>query len=193
MGTKTDKQKETVVKCSKPKEIEKRRAKSYKRYDRLTRHKRIWAVLRFMKEFEKLNASENFYDMDKATANFSQAKERLYEEEFTPNQEDISTAIRFCQYQYAIGSCAHGLSQDDIDRVYDWRSFSYDVHEILSNVGESFKVYWDNVITNYKRQSDKNKRKEYLVHHLNEMKEKDVFKNIPHSDELFKELIEYYS
>ena len=195
MGAKKDKQKEVVANCSQrtPKEPEKRRAKSCKRYDRLTRHKRIWAVLRFMKEFEKLNSSESFYDIDKATANFNQSKERLYDEEFTPNQEDISTAIRFCQYQYTKGSCTHGLSQNDIDRVYDWRSFSYDGHEILLNVGEHFKAYWDNVIANYKRQSDKNKRKEYLIHHLDEMKEKEVFRTIPNSDDLFKELIKHYS
>lgn len=85
------------------------------------------------------------------------------------------------------------LSQKDINRIYDWRNFSYDGYEILSFAGKSFKDYWDDVIANYKRQADKNKRKKYLVEHLNEMKEKEMLKRIPHSKELFEDLIKYYS
>ena len=142
-----------------------------------------------MKEFELLKASETFYDVNKTVAGFDKAQKRLYEDDFTPTEEDITTAIRFCLYQNTTGKCDYSLSQKEIDRIYDWRNFSYDGYEILSRAGNSFKDYWDDVITNYKRQADKNKRKKYLVEHLNEMKEKDILKRIPHSKELFDELI----
>lgn len=195
IGSKTGKQESIPVKSerSKLQEIENRRTKKYKRYARLLRHKHIWAVLRLMKEFELLQASENFYDVNKTVASFDKAKKRLYEDDFTPTEEDITTAIRFCLYQNTTGKCDYCLSQKDIDRIYDWRNFSYDGYEILSRAGNSFKDYWDDVITNYKRQADKNKRKKYLVEHLNEMKEKDMLKHIPHSNELFDDLIKYYS
>lgn len=195
IGSKTEKQETIPVKSgrSKLQEFENHRTKKYKRYDRLLRHKRIWAVLRFMKEFELLLASENFYDVNKTVASFDKAQKRLYEDEFTPTKEDITTAIRFCLYQNTTGKCDYSLSQKDISRIYDWRNFSYDGYEILSFAGKSFKDYWDDVIANYKRQADKNKRKKYLVEHLNEMKEKEMLKRIPHSKELFEDLIKYYS
>lgn len=195
IGSKTEKQETISVKSgrSKLQEFENHRTKKYKRYDRLLRHKRIWAVLRFMKEFELLLASKTFYDVNKTVASFDKAQKRLYEDEFTPTQEDITTAIRFCLYQNTTGKCDYSLSQKDINRIYDWRNFSYDGYEILSFAGKSFKDYWDDVIANYKRQADKNKRKKYLVEHLNEMKEKEMLKRIPHSKELFENLIKYYS
>lgn len=195
IGSKTEKQETIPVKSerSKHQEFENHRTKKYKRYDRLLRHKRIWAVLRFMKEFELLLASETFYDVNKTVASFDKAQKRLYEDEFTPTKEDITTAIRFCLYQNTTGKCDYSLSQKDINRIYDWRNFSYDGYEILSFAGKSFKDYWDDVIANYKRQADKNKRKKYLVEHLNEMKEKEMLKRIPHSKELFGDLIKYYS
>ena len=195
IGSKTEKQETIPVKReqSKLQEFENHRIKKYKRYDRLLRHKRIWAVLRFMKEFELLLASETFYDVNKTVAGFHKAQNRLYEDDFTPTKEDITTAIRFCRYQNTTGKCGYNLSQKDIDRIYDWRNFSYDGYEILYCAGNSFKDYWDDVITNYKRQADKNKRKKYLVEHLNEMKEKDTLKRIPHSKELFEDLIKHYS
>lgn len=195
IGSKTEKQETIPVKSgrSKLQEFENHRTKKYKRYDRLLRHKRIWAVLRFMKEFELLLASENFYDVNKTVASFDKAQKRLYEDEFTPTKEDITTAIRFCLYQNTTGKCDYSLSQKDISRIYDWRNFSYDGYEILSFAGKSFKDYWDDVIANYKSQADKNKRKKYLVEHLNEMKEKEMLKRIPHYKELFEDLIKYYS
>ena len=161
IGSKTEKQETIPVKSerSKHQEFENHRTKKYKRYDRLLRHKRIWAVLRFMKEFELLLASETFYDVNKTVASFDKAQKRLYEDEFTPTKEDITTAIRFCLYQNTTGKCDYSLSQKDINRIYDWRNFSYDGYEILSFAGKSFKDYWDDVIANYKRQADKNKRK----------------------------------
>lgn len=195
IGSKTEKQETIPVKSgrSKLQEFENHRTKKYKRYDRLLRHKRIWAVLRFMKEFELLLASKTFYDVNKTVTRFDKAQKRLYEDEFTPTKEDITTAIRFCLYQNTTGKCDYSLSQKDINRIYDWRNFSYDGYEIFSFAGKSFKDYWDDVIANYKRQADKNKRKKYLVEHLNEMKEKEMLKRIPHSKELFEDLIKYYS
>lgn len=195
IGSKTETQETIPAKSERNKlqDFRNRRTIKYKRYDRLLRHKRIWAVLRLMKEFELLKASETFYDVNKTVASFDKAQKRLYEDDFTPTEEDITTAIRFCLYQNTIGKCDYSLSQKEIDRIYDWRNFSYDGYEILSRAGNAFKDYWDDVITNYKRQADKNKRKKYLVEHLNEMKEKDILKRIPHSKELFDDLIRYYS
>ena len=78
IGSKTEKQETIPVKSerSKLQEFENRRTKKYKRYDRLLRHKRIWAVLRFMKEFELLKASETFYDVNKTGAGFDKSQKR---------------------------------------------------------------------------------------------------------------------
>ena len=164
-----------------------------KRHERLLRHKRVWAVLRFMKVYEELYSSNSFYDLDKAIINLNQSLLRLDEDEFTPAIEDISIAIRFCRYQYSINNCTYSLSQKEIATVYEWRSFKYDKNEVLIQTGKRFKCYWDEVIANYKRQSDKNRRKEYLVRHLNEMKDKDTFKHVSISKDIFENLIRHYS
>lgn len=174
-------------------DLEKRRLKSYKRNDRISRHNRIWGVLRFIKEFEGVMSSNSFYDLDKATTNFKQAQDRLLDEDYTPTEDDITTAVRFCQYQFTTKHCIYKLSQKDVERIYNWREFSYDEHKALTQAAERFKCYWNEVILNYKRPSDKVKREKYLIEHLEEMKGKDTFSRIPASKEIFDELISYYS
>lgn len=197
MNTKTTKEKEekslVVANSSKQTEYDLRMQKKHRRYNRLLRHRRVWAVLRFIKEFENIQTSENFYELDKSITEFEVAKERLYEEDYTPGLEDLSTAIRFCLHQQATHKCAHRLSKNEIEKIYDWRLFSYNKHEPLVNAAKRFKLYWDEVLESYKKQSAKCKRNEYVVNHLLEMKEKDTFLNIPNSKEIFDDLIEYYS
>lgn len=107
-------------------------------------------MLRFIKEFENIQTSENFYELDKSITKFEVAKERLYEEDYTPGLEDLSTAIRFCLHQQATHKCAHRLSKNEIEKIYDWRLFSYNKHEPLVNAAKRFKLYWDEVLESYK-------------------------------------------
>ena len=192
--TKEKKEKNLIVaNLSKQTEYDLRKQKKHRRYNRLLRHRRIWAVLRFIKEFENIQTSENFYELDKSITKFEAAKERLYEEEYTPSLEDLSTAIRFCLHQQATHKCAHRLSKNEVEKIYDWRLFSYNKYELLANTAKHFKLYWDEVLESYKKQSAKCKRNEYVINHLLEMKEKDTFLNIPNSKEIFDDLIEHYS
>ena len=162
------------------------------KHERTCRHKRIWAVLRFMKEFQDVKESSNFYEFEKTDKDFNLSLSRLSDEEFTPYQEDIESAIRFCQCMRSKGECGYSMTDEDIENIYNWRTFIYDKQDILFHVSERFKDYWDDVLLNYKRPADRIKRINYLVNHLDEMKNKKIFSEISGSQEVFSSLADYY-
>lgn len=174
-------------------ENKRRKELKYIRYNRLCRHKRIWAVLRVIKEYETFMQSQSFYDLEKAAEKFNEAKERLLEEDFRPSQEHVSAAIRFCRLQAKQAKCNHYISVEDEHKIYDREHFGYDSYSVLKQVEHSFKCYWDEVLSNYKRQSDKNKRINYIIKHLAEMKTNKTLMSIPHLQEILNTLIDHYT
>ena len=89
--------------------------------------------------------------------------------------------------------CNHYISVEDEHKIYDWEHFGYDSYSVLKQVEHSFKCYWDEVLSNYKRQSDKNKRINYIINHLAEMKTNRTLMSIPHLQEILNTLIDHYT
>lgn len=136
--------------------------------------------------------SENFYDLDKSIGDFQDSKARLFEEHYSPTNEEIDTAIRFCTIGYTLGRCSHQLTLNEKYDIYHWETYFFNNLFIINNVADSFKTYWDDVLADYKRPSARLNRVNYLINHLNEMKEKETMQLLPNFEEKINELILYY-
>lgn len=163
----------------------------HKKHINRTRKTHVWAELRFIKSIENIIDSENFYDLDKSLGDFHDAKARLFEKHYRPTNEEIDIAIRFCTIGYTQERCSHQLTSSEMHDIHYWES--YYIHEsTITNVATSFKDYWDNVLASYKSSSAKKKRIDYLVNHLNEMKEKESLQEFPNVKDHISQLISYY-
>lgn len=165
-----------------------RRALKYKRYERMMRHKKIWAVLNYAKCLEAIYNSNNFYDLDKAILDYNRSVERFDQPDFAPSDVVIDCAFRFCDIQYSQKKCGHNLTDDEKHIITNWKSHSLDYIDILKNVSERFMCYWDGVVDNYLQNSDKEKRIEYLINHLEEVKYRKGLSSIPQLENYLSEL-----
>lgn len=163
------------------------------RGERLERHKKVWAVLHFLKTIEALERSVSFYDFEKSIANFDEAKSQLKEKEYTPSVEHVKVAIRYIQYRNYAEDCERKLSEEEIKELYNLNTVSYCKKVVFKNVANAFQLYWDDVIMNYKQQAAKAKRKQYLINHINERKNMKVYQDIPEAIPIFDKLIQHYS
>lgn len=163
------------------------------RGERLERHKKVWAVLRFLKTVEALEESVSFYDFEKSITNFDDAKIRLREKEYSPSIEHINIAIRYIQHRNYTEDCERKLSGEEIKKLYDLEAIGYCKSTIFKQVANTFQLYWDDVITNYKQQTAKTKRKQYLINHINERKKMPVYQDIPEAPLVFDKFIQHYS
>lgn len=173
--------------------IKSRKHLKYIRYDRRERHKRVWAVLRFMVSIKEVHNSINFYDLDKAINEYEISYNRLKDPDFTPTSSEIALAIRFCTHKYYQGNCDYKLSHEEENAIYNWETFCLEKKKILSKTIMSFKEYWEETLSGYKRISAKKNRINYLINHLIEMKGKESLSQIPNFKEQIDELISYYS
>lgn len=163
------------------------------RYLRLERHKRIWAILRYVTTLKGVYNSKNFYDLDKSISEYKVAYDRLYDKDYTPSKEEISIAIRFCKIENKKGQCEHRILEEEEQSIYNWRNIHLNASKILPQVIISFKTYWAEVLTSYKRPSARKNRINYLINHLTEMKTKENLKNILEFEKEADKLISYYN
>lgn len=170
-----------------------KKANSNRSYERLIRHKKIWAVLNFVKSIEAIFDSQNFYDLDKALLSYRTSIERLNNSEFHPSEDDIICALRFCDIQYHQGKCNHLLTCNERYRISNWKFLDLDYDSILKNVSERFIKYWDEVLDSYKQKSAKMRRIEYLINHLNEIQERKGLSEFPNIEEYLNKIKTYYT
>ncbi len=169
-----------------------RKARLYKRHERLMRHKRIWAVLNYAKCLEAINNAANFYDLDKALLDHQRAVERFNDLEFHPSIENIYCAIRFCDIKYCQGECEHYLTSEDKNIVFNLRANTLDYDTILKNVSNRFISCWDVTLDRYKQNNARKRRIEYLINHLDEVKNRKGLSTIPHITDYLNNLKAHY-
>lgn len=141
---------------------------------------------------EDVMSSENFYDLDKRIGDFLYVRIKMRIRQIHLTNDEIDTVIRLCRSYYTKGMCQHELSQAEIRNIHNWETYYFNDLYIINDIAASFKTYWDDVLTGYKRPSAKLNRINYLINYLNEMKEKDTMQLLPNFEEKINELIQYY-
>lgn len=169
-----------------------RRTRSYRRYDRLMRHKKIWAILDYAKSLESLYASNSFNDLDKALIEYQNAFARFDDSDFRPSEVEIQCAFRFCDIQYCIGECQHHLTETEKQNISNLRPVTLDYAHITKVVSQRFIEYWDKVLHDYKNKKAYTKRLEYLIGHLDEVRNRKTLSSIPEIEESIENLRTYY-
>lgn len=130
-----------------------RKARRYLRYNRLMHHKKIWAVLSYVKSIEAIHKSNNFYDLDKAYLDYHNALARFETQDFCPSENDILCAFRFCDMQNYRGNCDYRLSEDEKRSISDWDNYTLDYTNILEAVSNRFIAYWDDSLGAYRKKA----------------------------------------
>lgn len=169
-----------------------RGTRRYKRYDRLMRHKRIWAVLNYAKCINAIYNSNNFYDLDKAILDYHNAVAKFDYSDCRPSENDILCAFRFCDIQNYIGKCEHRLTEEEKRSISNWSSYTLDYVNILNAVSKRFKTYWDEALDTYNKKNAYLNRLEYLISHLDEVKHRNGLSTIPQIECYINKLKAYY-
>lgn len=172
-----------------PKEsLSERRKRTYARDKRLTRHRRVWSILRFMVTYQELMSANNFYGIRDAIKSHKEAKGRMRKEHIENN--DIEIAIRFCRMENHYDICHHKLSNNDIDNLRNWRNFQLNEETLYSNVMSNYETYWRRTLDSYKRIHAKKNRLEELIYDIDEiieLQELQVYPDIINRLKLLKE------
>lgn len=142
----------------------KRRKRREMREKRMVRKRKIWAVLRYMVTYNHLMESSNFYSFNNNLIDHNHAKGEI--RKLKPDKYSFDTAIRFCRMENYYGTCDYQLNDEDVNYIINWQSNSIDVNDALKNVLNSYKNYWDGVLSSYVRQSARKKRLQYLIEDL---------------------------
>ena len=166
-----------------------RKAHRLRRYERLTRHRKIWAILNYAKCLEAINNAANFYDLDKALLDYQTAVERFKDSEFLPSKDNIT--FRFCDVQFYRGACEYHLTPEDKLIIANWETNTLDYNGILNTVSERFMEYWNDTLHKYIQNSARKKRVEYLITHLEEVKNRKGLSTIPQIADYLNNLKSY--
>ena len=111
---------------------EKRHKRLMVRGARLDRHRRIWSVLYLTNSFYEI---EERMKKGQPTKRMFQHLEsaKSYVLEYKPTNDEIKTAIRFCQIEHARGKCPHALTPSDIETIMNIYSVAQQPSTIPQN------------------------------------------------------------
>ena len=158
---------------------------------RLKRHNRIRTVLSFITTYNHLMESSNFYELKNNKSNYEQAKVWMRKEHI--EILDIETAIRYCQIEHFYGICKRRLLDSEIKLLYKWREITIDEDKLYTKVVQSYEVYWNKVLNEYKRPSAKKNRLNYLINDLEEIMQIPDIHNRPNILKKIKRLQNEYA
>lgn len=168
--------------------LSERRKRTYARDKRLTRHRRVWSILRYMVTYQELLSADNFYGIRNAIISHKEAKGRMRKEHI--EEYDIEIAIRFCRMENYYDICHHKLSISDIDNLRDWRNFQLNEEALYSNVMSNYETYWRRTLDSYKRIHAKKHRLEELIYDIDEiveLQELQIYPDIINKLKILKE------
>lgn len=157
------------------------------------RKRNVRNLLHLISLAEDIALSKSFYELDKHIGDFLYVKSKLSEQQIYLTNEEFDTTIRLCRILHSKGICQRELSQTEIHNIQNWESYSFNNPFLINNIAASFKTYWDDVLAGYKRPSVRLNRINYLIDHLNEMKNKETIQLFTNYEEIFNELIQHYS
>lgn len=169
---------------------EKRQELLNKRDERRIRKQKVWLILRYMITYRQLVQSSTFYDFKKYIADHKYAIGELRKAH--PDDYSFNTAIKFCRMEYYYGTCDYQLTEEDIKFVLNWETNDIDTHEILKDVLNSYKEYWDEVLASYVRPSARIKRFQYLIDDLDKIMDLPDVQEYPNILQGVKELQNLY-
>ncbi len=154
-----------------------KRKKLHLREERRVRHNKIRVVLQFILAYNDLLATSDFYSFNKNITNYENAKVEL--KRYSPDTHSFLVAFRFCRRDFYSGECDCELTYANLQNLINWETITIDIHNLLENTIVSYKDYWENVLTSYKRQSDRTKRIHYLVDNLDEVLKSSYIREFP--------------
>lgn len=140
---------------------------------RLSHRRLIGVITRYFVEYSKLIAVDNIYDLKKSWESRQLCAETL--SKFKPTTEDFKIAYRLIKIKIIQGECRDfdGKIPDLTDTILKQVS-NINKETILNNMYDRLKLYWDNVIDNYKSSRSKRARIAYLTERLRN-EQKDAF------------------
>ena len=168
-----------------------RRERLKLRESRSERQRRIWLILRYLVTYDSLSNSQDFYEFRENHSAYQQALEALRGEK--PSRLEFDTAFRFCSLKFRKGECERNISSEEKQIALNWESNSINLPIILENVLESYKAYWGDMLTSYKKPSARINRLNYLVEKLEEFKTWPEIATVPDLVYKIEQLQVYFS
>lgn len=136
------------------------------KWERIQRKKLRWGVIRLYIIQDELNNSQTIFDVKKRFTDLRQALGIIDDiDDFTLNENDFLIINRFLTYKQSIGQCDLGCLP----------IVTHDGYKSMRNIGaekflliayDNYEEYWDDILSSYKRQSDKKKRLQSLIESL---------------------------
>lgn len=149
-----------------PKKISRHQLRELK-WERMQRKILRLGVIRLYIIQVELNNSQNVSDIKKHFTDLRHTLDIIDEiDDFTLNENDFLIINRFLTYKQCVDQC-------DFDFIPTVTHEGYisirniDAEKYLIIAYNNYEAYWDDVLSSYKRQSDKKKRLQYLIESLN--------------------------
>lgn len=150
----------------------KKRERRYRRESRRIRHHKTWLILRYLVTMQDLCDSSNFHELQNRWEKHLDVKKEMANEELL--NEHFNIAFRFCKIEYEGKRCKRHISIEEQQTIRNWRDYSVDISRISMNVIARYELYWDDVLSSYKRANAKINRIKYLVEELDEIKKESL-------------------
>ena len=159
-----------------------------RKYDeREKRNYNNWLAYRLITSYKDFMDSSSFYDFEKKSEEFSIIKKEALSKGLT--NSNINVAIRYCRFQYYQKECNYKFKRADIKKLEQWKDLSVNDISIESLIN---KVYWDDMLLNYKGPSARVNRLKFLVENLEELKEKPYIRQSSVLLQKIQDLKTYY-
>ena len=151
----------------------------------------LYEIIEFMKTYQTLIKTEDFYSYKKDYAHFRYQKGLLRKKR--PSEYEILVTIRFCQMEYFYETCDRKIEYFEAKQMLHWQSIEINVEEIFDRLLKHHKEYWDDVLDSYVRKDARIKRIYYLIEKANELKTLPGFSESIYVMQRIDEMIAYYN
>ena len=151
----------------------------------------LYEFVLFMKAYQELVDSEDFYNYERNYSDFKLQRGRLRKRR--PSEYEISVAIRFCRMEYYYETCDRKIEPIEEKQMQDWQSIEIDVERLFERLLDNFVEYWDDVLESYVRKDARIKRIHYLIERIDYFKKLSGFRESEHIQQRLAETKEYYN
>ncbi|MDE7414374.1 MAG: hypothetical protein K2N05_11405 [Muribaculaceae bacterium] len=148
-----------------PKQISRHQLRKLK-WERIQRKKLRWGVIRLYIIQDELNNSHTAYDVKKHFADLRHTLGIIDDiDDFTLNENDFLIINRFLTYKHSLGLCdRNSIPIVTYDGYISIRNIDAEKYLIIAY--NNYEAYWDDILSSYKRQSDKKKRLQSIIESL---------------------------
>ena len=157
-----------------------------KRYE--VRKHSNWLAYRYIALYYELCNCNSFYDYERISEDFENIKSQALGQ---VSHSNLVVAVKYCRIQNILGNCDYEITENDLRKLTNWEKLSSS-DEILLQVAGRYKLYWDEVVDNYKQKAARTKRLSYLISQLSEVKNKSYIHSSSAVSQKIDELIHHF-